>query len=601
MTLPPCFAAPTSPRRTAHVIHNNGLFLQLHNDQSYDNALRICDTLRKQHQEREREDHQQATVAAQQQPLQTQLFSPPKASSMPPPSSYAPRPATPDHPDPRGEAESLDCEDQDDDDAARMLLGLSKLVTKEMSCNSECMARKNSEKNHESRVAGGDSTIGTHSTESMNASSASSFLVPKSITIDHSYGDCSDSANGNGNANANGSSHLIRVTSNESMEHTHSRTNTSNKAPKPMAVLSSKSPSTPPSFPRSTNRCFQTGVTNSSTIDALRASQAHSSMEQRTRTVSLAGEDMVPVASGGSASKEALSPLLLPLSPSRDLSLLGIHENVSSRSHLPRFQHPLFRQELQLLEQKQQQLQQEHQRRRTEALRLAAAASAAAIITPIPRQPRPVLFLGGGDASMGSNMGSNTNRDHQQMHSPLEFPPLLLNVKMNQATKKKPANNHLPERPPTSSGVVVRNRKPGVIPGRERKPERSATRSKKVTIAAKKKATKRQYKTGKKFSWKAYPELEEFLISNREEYLSFSARNYTIEQRDYNNRLTAQLLDHAAASGYPDLFKNCAFSAVRDRIRSYYKSYVQSFKRRKERQQQLRKKALQREAVVRSS
>ena len=80
-------------------------------------------------------------------------------------------------------------------------------------------------------------------------------------------------------------------------------------------------------------------------------------------------------------------------------------------------------------------------------------------------------------------------------------------------------------------------------------------------------------------------ELEDFLIRNREEYLSFSAKNYTIEQRDYNNRLTSQLLDHANESGYPDLFEECPFSAVRDRIRSYYKSYVQSFKRRRERQQ----------------
>jgi hypothetical protein len=81
-------------------------------------------------------------------------------------------------------------------------------------------------------------------------------------------------------------------------------------------------------------------------------------------------------------------------------------------------------------------------------------------------------------------------------------------------------------------------------------------------------------------------ELEKFLITNREQYLSYSAKNYTIEQRDYNNRLTSRLLEHAEASGYSTLFESCAFSAVRDRIRSYYKSYVQSFKRRKERQEQ---------------
>merc|ERR1711935_920433 len=100
------------------------------------------------------------------------------------------------------------------------------------------------------------------------------------------------------------------------------------------------------------------------------------------------------------------------------------------------------------------------------------------------------------------------------------------------------------------------------------------------------KKQQRQRHTGKKFSWKVYPELEEFLIIKREEYLSYSAKNYTIEQRDYNNRLTSMLLEHAEASGYSTLFESCTFSAVRDRIRSYYKSYVQSFKRRKERQEE---------------
>lgn len=98
----------------------------------------------------------------------------------------------------------------------------------------------------------------------------------------------------------------------------------------------------------------------------------------------------------------------------------------------------------------------------------------------------------------------------------------------------------------------------------------------------------RIYSSNIRFSSFAFlsTELEEFLITNREEYLSFSARNYTIEQRDYNNRLTSRLLEHAEANGYSNLFASCAFSAVRDRIRSYYKSYVQSFKRRRERQEQ---------------
>lgn len=84
----------------------------------------------------------------------------------------------------------------------------------------------------------------------------------------------------------------------------------------------------------------------------------------------------------------------------------------------------------------------------------------------------------------------------------------------------------------------------------------------------------------RKFSWKHYPELEAFLIANREEYLRHSALNYTIQQKQYNNRLTERLLELAARHNYvfdEDVF---SFVAVRDRIRCYYKSYVQSSKKR---------------------
>lgn len=84
----------------------------------------------------------------------------------------------------------------------------------------------------------------------------------------------------------------------------------------------------------------------------------------------------------------------------------------------------------------------------------------------------------------------------------------------------------------------------------------------------------------KKFSWKNAPELEAFLIANREEYLRHSALNYTVQQKQYNNRLTERLLDLAAEHGY--VFDEDAFSfvTVRDRIRCYFKSYVQSAKKR---------------------
>eukprot|EP00980_Cylindrotheca_fusiformis_P010670 scaffold2381_cov128-Cylindrotheca_fusiformis.AAC.11 len=84
----------------------------------------------------------------------------------------------------------------------------------------------------------------------------------------------------------------------------------------------------------------------------------------------------------------------------------------------------------------------------------------------------------------------------------------------------------------------------------------------------------------KKFSWKNYPELETFLIANREEYLRHSALNYTVQQKQYNNRLTERLLELAAEHGY--IFDETEFSfvTVRDRIRCYFKSYVQSAKKR---------------------
>ena len=40
----------------------------------------------------------------------------------------------------------------------------------------------------------------------------------------------------------------------------------------------------------------------------------------------------------------------------------------------------------------------------------------------------------------------------------------------------------------------------------------------------------------RKFSWKNYPELEEFLVANREEYLRHSALNYTLQQKQYNKQ-----------------------------------------------------------------
>jgi len=85
----------------------------------------------------------------------------------------------------------------------------------------------------------------------------------------------------------------------------------------------------------------------------------------------------------------------------------------------------------------------------------------------------------------------------------------------------------------------------------------------------------------RKSQWKNFPELEDFLVAHREEYLRLStSMNYTPEQRRYNNELTEKLLDLAARCGYVFDERDFNFVAVRDRIRCYYKSYVQSSKKR---------------------
>lgn len=70
------------------------------------------------------------------------------------------------------------------------------------------------------------------------------------------------------------------------------------------------------------------------------------------------------------------------------------------------------------------------------------------------------------------------------------------------------------------------------------------------------------------------------MIDNRDEYLKFSSRNYTVEQKQFNNTLTERLISLAEKHGYifdPEEFN---FVAIRDRIRCYYKSYVQTARKR---------------------
>ena len=70
------------------------------------------------------------------------------------------------------------------------------------------------------------------------------------------------------------------------------------------------------------------------------------------------------------------------------------------------------------------------------------------------------------------------------------------------------------------------------------------------------------------------------MVANREEYLRHSALNYTVQQKQYNNRLTDELLELATQNGYIFDTNDFSYVTVRDRIRCYFKSYVQSAKKR---------------------
>jgi len=70
------------------------------------------------------------------------------------------------------------------------------------------------------------------------------------------------------------------------------------------------------------------------------------------------------------------------------------------------------------------------------------------------------------------------------------------------------------------------------------------------------------------------------LIANRDEYLRHSSQNYTLQQKQYNNWLTERLIEVANENHYEFDPEEFNFVAIRDRIRCYYKSYVQTARKR---------------------
>jgi len=75
-------------------------------------------------------------------------------------------------------------------------------------------------------------------------------------------------------------------------------------------------------------------------------------------------------------------------------------------------------------------------------------------------------------------------------------------------------------------------------------------------------------------------QLERFLIANRGEYLQHSSQNYTLQQKQYNNWLTDRLIELATNYNYVFDSNDFSYVAIRDRIRCYYKSYVQTARKR---------------------
>jgi len=442
--------------------------------------------------------------------------------------------------------------------AARMLLELSRIVSREISSDSNCITRGSETRDikNQEELFRDSKDLSSRGTSVSKKPSSSSLSIPKSIEI-------------------------------------HNR-DLSSASENSMALKSS-------SYSSLLGQRLPMTLSRNSSFETYSIS-AEQSQTNRHRTVSLTGDEMAV------DEKEQLSPLLLPLhqtprTPPKDLSPFFQTVRTPSRSaihHLPRFrQHPLFSEHHELEQHKAIQRALVAGGSGAKALSnvlVSSSAATAAVITPVPEKPRSILSFPS-TQNQHSSRGSN-NDSLIQEHSedckrlfPMELPPLLFQSnQQNQNNMVLPAVSRVPARscakPTKRVASLAAKPSPSIRKGTSKKnqPQSPKTKTKKRTVAAKKHSRYRH--TGKKFSWKAYPELEEFLIAHREEYLSYSAKNYTIEQRDYNNRLTARLLEHAEANGYSTLFEDCAFSAVRDRIRSYYKSYVQSFKRRKERQEQ---------------
>lgn len=173
-----------------------------------------------------------------------------------------------------------------------------------------------------------------------------------------------------------------------------------------------------------------------------------------------------------------------------------------------------------------------------------------------------------------SNFGKTRSMKTKQINSPAVVTPMNSRIRTVQKSSVKLSTYRGKKEqikfPKITSQKTNNHNLPNTVSQHKLKAlEQCATKGKSVTVINR-----------KKFSWKNYPELEAFLVANREEYLRHSALNYTIQQKKYNNRLTERLLDLAAEHLYVFNEDEFGFVTVRDRIRCFYKSYVQSSKKR---------------------
>ena len=352
-----------------------------------------------------------------------------------------------------------------EDNAARMLLQLSKIVSNEISTDSGCITKGCSPRVRD---------------ELLQNSKQVSIPVPKSIEIrKRDWEDSFNAPTSRNSLESNGIPHVV-VASN------------------------------PTFIPNLSSQVSPSILSKNTSFESI----GSKSEKNRFRTVSLASEDMM-------SEDRELSPLLDPLSSpltSKDVKSYSFPFQDSPQlfsRHVSRLGKHSF-----LLDKTE--LQKEAIRRvlaeggpgaKCLSEALAASSAAAAVITPVPEQSRPVLSFPTPNYNKINSTASKTIAgissviqdagEDRKGPLPLNLPPLLMNPKK---TAGKPTVG--------VAASLAKVTKP-IMPLATKSPAltRKAALKKNQPVhgprATKKKITpkkqQRQRHTGKKFSWKAYP------------------------------------------------------------------------------------------------